>query len=599
MKILFSNIGDQIERPKTWFLGVTLGLFVFLFYAFPYIFQGSGSIIEFHDNLDSDIVWFHLLSESPYTFSFSNEVTVDPVMGGELPRNALPPALNGVTLLFSFLAPFTAYLTNFFIVRAVGIISMYAFLVRYVFSKSGESAYAIPVALAYGLLPYHGLHPGIAVSGLPIVALSFANLHEGHRKLTSCFLLIAYGLYSSLLYVGVFILILVGAGTLWRYLRGYTSGTGLRRVTFGGILLSVTYIIAEWNLFNLYLFSDFISHRSEYNPIKLGNATDFIGAVRSSAKHFLIGHYHAPSLHNPFLTLGIGLASYHCFTSEKINYQSIANNNLYWLLSIVGILIFISGLYGFWLWIPFVQARDGLGILQKVNFNRFFWLSPFLWSLAFSIGIAYIRREWKVLRPAVFLLAILQLVLVLSSNFELRANYMQVLDVGTPRGPTYEEFYSPQLFDTIKDEIDTPPKDYRVVSVGIYPEIAAYNGLYTLDSYQRIYPLQYKHKFRNIIASELEKSEEIRDYFEYWGSRCYMFSAQLGRDYYIPKDESEPIDVDYNVKALREMNGEYIISAVRLANASENDLTLVRSFTNSTSPYRLHLYSVDSADTKK
>ncbi len=597
MKSFPSNVSDWIEDPKTWGLGIIFGAFVFLFYAFPYIFQGSASIIELHDNLDSDLVWFHLLSESPHTFFFSNEITVDPIMGGELPRNALPPALNGVTLLFSFFAPITAYLANFFIVRAVGIISMYVFLSQYVFSKPGESAYAIPVALAYGLLPYHGLHPGIAVSGLPIVALSFANLHEGHRKLVSCLLLVVYGLYSSLLYVGMFVLILVGTGALWRYLRGYTSRTGFRRVALGGVLLAITYVVAEWNLFNLYFFSDFVSHREEYNPIKLGTATDFAGAVRRSANHFLSGHYHAPSLHNPFLISGIlgagGLAIYDWFTVDRESSQSTAKDNLVWLLAIIVLLTAISLLYGFWSWIPLVQARDGLGILSKIQFSRFYWLFPFLWSLAFAIGIAYVRREWKYLRPAIFLLAVLQLVFVVWSNTELRANYVQALGRETPAGPTYKEFYSPQLFDEIKDEIGAPPKDYRVVSVGLFPDIAAYNGFYTLDSYQRLYPLSYKQNFRDIIAPELKKDDKIRRYFDYWGSRCYMFSEELGKgSYFIPKSEVKPIRVDYNTDTLYKMGGRYVFSSVPISNHKENDLKFLRYFENEKSPYKIHLYEV-------
>lgn len=598
MKIRFSNIGDWIEDPKTWNFGAILGVLVVVFYAFPYIFQGSTSIIGVHDNLDSDLVWFHLLSESTHTFSVSNEITVDSVMGGELPRNALPPALNGVTLLFSFLPSITAYLTNFFIVRIVGVISMYAFLVRYVFSNSGEGAYAIPIALAYGLLPYHGLHPGIAISGLPIVALSFANLNEGRQNLMSCLLLIIYGLYSSLLYVGVFVLIIIGTGALSRYLLGSMSNTGFRRVALGSVLLAVTYVVAELNLFNLYFFSDFVSHREEYDPIKLGTVTDFAGAVRRSVGHFLTGHYHASSLHSPFLISGVlavgGIAVYRWFAIEEETIKSVTKDHLGWLLTVLTLLTAISCLYGFWKWVPFVRAREGFGILSKIQFDRFYWLFPFLWTLAFAIGVVYLRRKWKFLRPAVFLLAVLQLVFVVWSNGKLRANYMQVLDMGTPAGPTYKEFYSPQLFNEIKASINAPPEDYRVVSVGLFPDIAAYNGFQTLDSYQRLYPLKYKHKFRDIIAPELKKDDEIRRYFDYWGSRCYMFSAELGKgNYFIPKNEAEPVKVDYNTQALREMNGKYIISAVPLSNAPKNDLTLVSSFENNTSPYRLHLYSVD------
>jgi uncharacterized membrane protein YidH (DUF202 family) len=590
------DIGKWIEDPKTWVLSVLFGIFVFLFYAFPYLLQGENSIIEVHDNLDSDLVWFYLISESPNTFSFSNKVSVDPIMGGELPRNALPPALNGITLLFSLLPPLTAYLTNFLIVRAVGVISMYSFLTWYIFTKPRESAYAIPVAFAYGLLPYHGLHPGIAVSGLPIVALSFANLHQGRRNLLSCLLLVVYGLYSSLLYVGIFVLIIVGTGALWRYLQGYTSRTGFKRVALGGVLLAITYVVAEWNLFNLYFFSDFLAHREEFNYVKLGLTLDALGAIQRGVDHFLNGHYHASSLHNPFIiigTLGVaGGACYQWYTTGEISLGP-QRTSLKWLITTCMVLIFISCIHGLWLWEPFVIFRSGIGLLSKINFNRFYFLAPFLWAFVFAIGIVYVRREWKFLRPAVFLVSVLQLVFVVYSNGQLRSNYLQVMGRETPASPTYEEFYSSRLFDEIKNDIGVPPENYRVVSVGLFPDIAAYNGFYTLDSYQRLYPLEYKHQFRQIIAPELKKNNEIRKYFEYWGSRCYMFSSELGKDYYIPKSEAEPIRVNYNTDALRKMGGKYVLSSVPISNVSENDFSFIDSFENNTSPYKIHLYKVN------
>jgi hypothetical protein len=159
----------------------------------------------------------------------------------------------------------------------------------------------------------------------------------------------------------------------------------------------------------------------------------------------------------------------------------------------------------------------------------------------------------------------------------------------------HNEFYSPDLFETVQEEIGRPPSSYRVVSVGLYPDVAAYNGFHTLDGYQRLYPLAYKHQFRRIIAPELEKSDELRRYFDHWGSRCYVFSAELGKNYVHPKDEAAPIHLDLNVAALAEMGGRYVLSAVSIANASDIGLHAVGTFENNTSPYRLHVYRVGVA----
>lgn len=44
-----------------------------------------------------------------------------------------------------------------------------------------------------------------------------------------------------------------------------------------------------------------------------------------------------------------------------------------------------------------------------------------------------------------------------------------------------------------------------MISVGIYPAAAAYNGFHCLDGYSNNYPLEYKHAFRQIMEGELDK----------------------------------------------------------------------------------------------
>jgi hypothetical protein len=594
LRAFATGLADYLERDRTWTIGLVLGAMVCLFYAAPYLLQGGGAIVETHDNLDSDVVWFQQVADSPHTSSFSNEVTIESVMGGRVPRNAFPPSLNGVTALFVLFGPLTAYLANFFLVRAVGVISMYVFLRRCVLTESQEAVYAIPVALAFGLLPYHGVHPGIAISGLPLVAIVFANAYTGEYGYGDAVLLVFYGLYSSLVYVGMFVLLIVGGGTLVQFLRGKLSLAAVGRLVGGSVILGSIYLLAEGHLIRLIL-SDFVSHREEFNPIQLGNTTDLLGTFVKGAEHFVSGHYHAPSYHTPFFLTGvlgaIGLGETCRRTTGLSDRQT---THFRWLAGLLILLIAISGLYGLWRWEPLVSARMGGGILSKVQFDRFYWLVPFLWTFAFAIGVALVRRLSKPLRPVAFALAALQLVFVVGANGELRANYQQMIGRDIPT-PTYNEFYSPDLFETVQEEIGRPPSSYRVVSVGLHPDVAAYNGFHTLDGYQRLYPLAYKHKFRRIIASELEKSDELRRYFDHWGSRCYIFSADIGKDVFIPKTEATPIRLDINTAALRELGGEYVLSAVPLANASALGLTLVHTAENATSPYRLHVYRTRAA----
>jgi hypothetical protein len=71
-----------------------------------------------------------------------------------------------------------------------------------------------------------------------------------------------------------------------------------------------------------------------------------------------------------------------------------------------------------------------------------------------------------------------------------------------PQNPSFREFYDTKLFSGIKMHIGKPAETYRVVSLGIFPRVASYNGFFCLDCYQNYYSLKYKHSFRDIIAKE-------------------------------------------------------------------------------------------------
>jgi hypothetical protein len=157
---------------------------------------------------------------------------------------------------------------------------------------------------------------------------------------------------------------------------------------------------------------------------------------------------------------------------------------------------------------------------------------------------------------------------------------------------SFAQFYSENLFREIRDYIGKPPSTYRVVSIGIHPSIAQYNGFYTLDGYVVSYPLSYKKQFRKIIAPELKKDASNRHYFDHWGSRCYIFLHELGRYYLYAHGKKTVKHLNLNTKTLKRMGGEYIFSAVKIGNEKENNLDLLRSFENQASPWKIYLYEV-------
>jgi hypothetical protein len=159
--------------------------------------------------------------------------------------------------------------------------------------------------------------------------------------------------------------------------------------------------------------------------------------------------------------------------------------------------------------------------------------------------------------------------------------------------PTYREFYSESLFQEIRDYIDKDQADYRVISIGLEPSISQYNGFYTLDAYLVNYPLEYKRQFRKIIEKELEKNKDLRNYYDTWGCRCYIFVDELGFETMAFKGKNIKIKkMQLNTGILKSMGGEYVFSAVEITNYEENNLKLMKVFEREDSPWKIYLYKL-------
>ena len=163
---------------------------------------------------------------------------------------------------------------------------------------------------------------------------------------------------------------------------------------------------------------------------------------------------------------------------------------------------------------------------------------------------------------------------------------------------TYKEFYSEALFREIDLFIGKNKDEYKVVSIGIHPSIARYNGFSTLDGYLTIYPLNYKHKFRKIIEPELDKNKKLEKYYDEWGSRFYIFSSELGKNWLNTKYNNPSIAIELNTWHLYDLGGRYIFSANEILNGSDNKLRLIRTFEEKESPWKVYLYEVSNNNLK-
>ena len=139
---------------------------------------------------------------------------------------------------------------------------------------------------------------------------------------------------------------------------------------------------------------------------------------------------------------------------------------------------------------------------------------------------------------------------------------------------SFKEFYDEKKFTEIKEFINKPISSYKIISVGMHPAKAQYNGFYTLDGYFANYPLYYKHKFYNVIENELERDPYFKSYFLDWGSKCYAFSTEIGIEFDKKIGKIQLLDFDYEY--LQSMGCEYILSSIQINTSSTNHLKLLK-----------------------
>ena len=97
--------------------------------------------------------------------------------------------------------------------------------------------------------------------------------------------------------------------------------------------------------------------------------------------------------------------------------------------------------------------------------------------------------------------------------------------------------------------------------------VASLTGYGALDGYVYNYPLEYKNDFRRIIVRELAADSGLRDYYDDWGSRVYLFHRDL------PVSQ---LKLDWC--AGQRIGADYILAKVDLGTVS--NLSLVKEYRN-------------------
>jgi len=556
-------------------------LIIIALYLTPFYLLGESTPTLVHDNLDSNVVWFKVLAESGQLFG-PMDATIPQVMNG-IPRNSFGSEFNVIQWLYLFFEPYTAYIINLTLMHFIAFIGMYLLLTRRILPDEGSKPFTVGVSLAFALLPFWP-SGGLSIAGMPLLFYAFLNIRDGHWNLVDWAIIGFMPFYSSFALTGFFVL--VALSIFWLYDLAVTKKPNF--VFFLAIgLLCLVYCLVEYRLiFSMFIDPGYISHRVEFAQTPL----DFWSALKTSVGNFFFGQYNAASLHTYFVGLSVAIAALILLLKKK-------RCDLFVVL--LGLCVVISLFYGF-INSEYLLFIKNFPLFQGFQLGRFHWLHPLLWYVIFALALKIIYTNLRYGKQVAGIFLGLQIAFLFTcGGGAIGESTLQYGGAGLflTDQLTWNEFYSPELFDEIDEAIALPKESYRVVSIGMHPAVSQYNGFYTLDSYQVNYPLDYKHSFRKIMEKELAKSEKNRIYFDTWGNRCYLFVSELEDNTAMnTRENSKPIqNLEIDSEALYDMGGRYIFSAVEILNHKDNNLELFGVFENDSSPWKIWVYSVKNS----
>lgn len=596
---------------------ILTGLLAVSLIALPYLVLGEGSYVQVHDQLDGEVL--NYICQARY---LGQEDVIPEFMNGMDKAAMLPPAPLGV-LLYRIFPPFAAFAVMHWLCLLVGFLGMFGLGKK--LGLAPEVGWITAILFCY--IPFYPVY-GLAALGQPMLVLGGLRLREGpeaaENKRVFRLSFLGLGLYaaaSSLTLVGYAWL---GLGLLWALglllsalLKAGTERKrrvrAALRVGSGILVLLVVYLLTNLDLLRSLTGEGFTTHRQEMvlqavqQPLTQLKELLFSGGSYSPV--YSAGILTALML----LTLTAGVRKLagkrESGLVEAGTHPDVCLGKAWRLAA----LIFCGALLAvLWNWGPVAELRNAIGgAVTYFQADRVYWIFPFAWMLVLGYTLEGVRRlaspgrgrsgaAGKLLAAAAgicgaVLVAAEGLQILRDSTLNKNIRLMLLEDY---EQVTWESIYMEDVFARIDETIGEDKDSCSVVSLGIYPSVALYNGYTCSDGYSNNYDLAYKHRFRQIMAAELEENEETRRYFDDWGNRLYLAGAPYGINGMVEKGRSGYMDLDYDLEAMYALNIRYLLAAapVELNSASlENtslylELTEGSPFSSDTSYYEVWVY---------
>ena len=561
----------------------------------PYLILGQDAIVTYHDQLDGELIGYMLQAKH----LFDGNLLPEFMNGAD--KTALTLPAPGFVLLFFVMNPFWALVAMQLLGSLCGYVGMYLLAGEI---PKAHPASAMAVGILYAYLPFLPVY-GLSQYGLPLLFWSFLQLRKKKHTAFAFGYSAVYALCSSLALIGFGV---IGMGLLWVLLPGQRERRRLLLSCLG--LMTGIYVLENFRL--LGQLSGWLpgeaSHKEEY----VLTAEPFWNSLLTG---FLQGGQHSVDYHQ-WIFGGAVLAG--VFSLLTGAFRREKERKLLGAMGIsIGVVFLLAGASALWDSSLGILLRTRLSALGAFQADRLLWMTPCLWYLFLAceleLGLCllhFVRGEktaslgggvtGRFLAGAgLFCFAAVTILtgaeVLRNSNLKPNVQKLRDPDYGLL---SFGDYYAIGVMEQVEayllEQTGEGPEDYRVVSLGIDPAAALYQGFYCLDGYSNNYSLEYKHSFRKIIAPELEKSQYLQEYFDDWGNRLYLFSSECPGYYTIEKNGFYFQDYELDVSALRELGGKYLFSAAWIENAEETGLSLVREepFETQDSYYRIFLYEI-------
>jgi len=577
-----TNLYEKLKSFPFEYFGVIFIIIILSPILFVTLRDGLGNaVFPVHDQLDETIL--------SYVFGarfFGQKVY--PTMMCGIPAAGLKPSSYLFVPLYLVFNVYAAFLIQHCIVIATAFYGMY-FCNKKIHNNSLA---ALLSAFLFAMLPFWSIY-GNAVAGIPLFVYCSLCVSEMKRKFSILPYLgaVYFALSSNLVLSGWVALLFLG---VFFVVKSITDRKFHLPLFLLGITTTLTYVLCNLDLIGeLFSAGSFVSHRVEYGFGAPGGS--FFGYFLNL---FWKGDafYEAISNHR-FIFVPVLIAVVFLILFKKTR----ENKNAF--IVIAASVLLLSVLYAFFATDFVYNLQHGLkGMLRSFQFTRFYYVVPAAWYLLLgtSLSVIYDAFPKKISAIGYALLAGIFLfgsfVLVKDPDGIFHQNLSQAKNGGAYTGfITMKKLYSENLMEEIEKAIGKDISTYRVVHIGMSPVASLMHGFSTADGYSNNYSLEYKHEFREVMEGELALNDYIRDYYDCWGNRCYIFYHEWGNSYMLGKDFGGSItDLHVNFDKLKEFNCRYLFSAAEIEDCEKYGISYLGTFETQDSYWRVWVYEIPS-----